>query len=119
MTTSNSFESNNFFVELTESEMATTTGGTVSSTFLNRWAARVRNGNPNLGRISQRLVNEFYKSGLTSTTVSTWSATATAADKSAWKTAAPLVSTYLTSGVPIAGATPAAVAGVRTYLGLF
>lgn len=110
---------NNLFVELTESEMETTTGGVVSGTFLNRWAARVRNGNPNLGRISQRLVNEFYKGGLTSASVSSWSATATTADKSAWKTAAPLVSAYLTSGAPIAGATSAAVAGVRTYLGLF
>jgi len=107
------------FVELQESEMAATTGGVVTTTFLNRWAARVRNGNPNLGRISQRLVNEFYRGGLTSTSVSTWSAGASANDRAAWKTAAPLVSNFLTSGAPIVGATTAAVSGVRTYLNLF
>lgn len=119
MTTNNFSETSTLFMELSDADMAATTGGTVSTTFLNRWAARVRNGNPDLGRISQRLVNEFYKGGLTPASVSTWSATATAADKSAWKTAAPLVSTYLTSGAAIAGATTGAVSAVRTYLGLF
>ena len=107
------------FVELTESAMAATAGGAITTTFLNRWAARVRNGNPNLGRISQRLVNEFYKGGLTSSSVSNWSATAAANDKAAWKTAAPLVSSFLTSGNPIAGATPAAISAVQSYLTLF
>jgi len=107
------------FVELTESDMAATAGGAVTATFLNRWAARVRNGNPNLGRISQRLVNEFYKGGLTSSSVTNWSATATTDDKAAWKAAAPLVSSYLTSGNAIAGATSAAVSAVRSYLTLF
>ncbi len=119
MTTDNFSETSTLFMELSDADMAATTGGTVSTTFLNRWAARVRNGNPDLGRISQRLVNEFYKGGLTPASVSTWSATASAADKSAWKTAAPLVSSYLTSGAAIAGSTTAAVSGVRTYLGLF
>lgn len=109
---------NNLFVELSESDMAATTGGVISAIFLNRWAARARNGNPNFARISQRLVNEFYKSGLTPTSASSWLATASDADKTALKNLSPLVSTFLSSNAAIAGATPAAISAVRSYLGL-
>jgi hypothetical protein len=109
----------NLFVELSEAEMATTSGGLITSTFLDRWAARVRAGNPNLARISQRLVNEFYRGGLTPASISTWSAATSADNRAAWKTAAPLVSNFLNSTGSLAGATPAAVSAVRSYLNQF
>jgi hypothetical protein len=112
-------QSNALFTDLDEAGMESITGGAISSAFLNRWAARVTAGTPNLGRISQRLVNEFYRGGLTTASVTTWSAGTTEANRAAWKAAAPLVSNYLGSGAAIAGLTPAATTAVRAYLALF
>lgn len=114
--TNNNFDG--FFVELSDTEMATTTGG-VSRKFLNRWARRTIAGTPNLPRIAQRLVNSYYRGTLTVSSQQTWATTTKTANKDAWKVAAPLVSATLTSGVPIAGATPDAVGAVRSYLALF
>ncbi len=114
--TNNNLDS--LFVELNASEMATTTGG-VSRRFLNRWARRTIAGTPNLPRISQRLVNAYHKGTLTASSQQTWAANAPAANKAAWKVAAPLVSNTLTSSTLIAGATPDAVSAVRGYLTLF
>lgn len=110
---------NALFTDLDETAMETTTGGRVTNRFLNRWAARVIAGTPNLGRISQRFVNEFYLGNLRAVRVTNWSATTTDANKAAWKTAAPLVSSYLDSGAPIAGLTSAATTSVRSFLTLF
>lgn len=107
-----------FFVELSDTEMATATGG-VSRRFLNRWARRTIAGTPNLPRIAQGLVNRYYKGTLTVSSQQTWAATTKTANKDAWKVAAPLVSSTLTSGIPIAGATPDAISAVRSYLVLF
>jgi len=107
------------FLELSEADMANTSGGAVSATFLNRWAARSQNGNlPNFNRISQRLVNEFHRGGLTSASAITWLLGASANDKAAWEFITSAISPSFGSG-PIAGATPAAVAGVRNYLTVF
>ena len=106
------------FVDLSEPEMASATGG-VSRKFLNRWARRTIAGTPNLPRISQRLVNSYHKGTLTVSSQQTWAATTKTANKDAWKIAAPLVSSTLTSGVPIAGATSEAIVAVRAYLALF
>lgn len=107
-----------FFVELSEAEMATSTGG-VSRRFLNRWARRTIAGTPNLPRIAQGLVNRYYKGTLTASSQQSWAANATTANKDAWKVAAPLVSSTLNSGIPIAGATSASVGAVQSFLTLF
>ena len=113
--TNNNLDS--LFTELNTSEMATTTGG-VSQVFLNRWAKRTIAGTPNLPRIAQRLVNIYHKGTLTASSKQTWAANATDADKAAWKRAAPLVSSTLTS-VPIAGATSSSIGAVQSFLTLF
>jgi hypothetical protein len=115
----NNLQLNNLFTDLDEAGMESTTGGRVTNRFLNRWAARVIAGNPNLGRISQRFVNESYLGNLKSARVTNWSASTTNANKAAWKAAAPLVSGYLDSGAPIAGLTSAATTSVRSFLTLF
>ncbi|NJL89499.1 MAG: hypothetical protein HC916_06615 [Coleofasciculaceae cyanobacterium SM2_1_6] len=112
-------QSHTLFTDLDEAGMESITGGVITSLFLDRWAARVIAGTPNLGRISQRLVSEFYRGGLTTASVTNWSAGTSAANRAAWKTAAPLVSNFLGSGAPIAGLTPAATTAVRAYLALF
>jgi hypothetical protein len=112
-------ENLNLFVELSELEMAATTGGAISATFLNRLRAKAIAGNPNISRISQRLVNEFHKGGLTAASASSWVATVPISDMIAiQKGIVPLVRNYLASGGAIAGATPSTVLAIDTYLSL-
>lgn len=112
-------ENSNFFIELSEPEMAATTGGVISATFLNRLRTRAINGNPNISRIAQRLVNEFHRGGLTAASASSWAATVPITDIIAiQKNLAPLVRNYLASGGAIAGVNPSVLAAVDNYLNL-
>ncbi len=112
-------ENLNFFVELSEPEMAATTGGAISTTFLNRLSTKAKSGNINVSRISQRLVNEFHKGGLTAASAASWAATVPINDIIAiQKNIVPLVRNYLASGGAIAGANPSAVAAIDAYLNL-
>ncbi|NJL89538.1 MAG: hypothetical protein HC916_06840 [Coleofasciculaceae cyanobacterium SM2_1_6] len=103
------------FVDLDESAMESASGG-VSNVFLDRWAAKFVAGNANLARVSQRLVNAYYQGALTVTSVTNWSATTAVGNRVTWNFAAPIVSNYVASGAPIAGATAPAINAVQSYL---
>ena len=55
---------NSFFIELSESEIITTTNG-VSRSFLNRWARRTIAGTPNPSKVVQHLVNLYLDNPIT------------------------------------------------------
>jgi hypothetical protein len=103
------------FVDLDESAMESASGG-ISNVFLDRWATKFVAGNANLARVSQRLVNAYYQGALTVSSATNWSATTTVGNRVTWNFAAPIVSNYVASGAPIAGATPQAINAVQSYL---
>jgi hypothetical protein len=107
---------NHLFTDLDESEMAATTGGT-NAAFLDRWAARAIKGNPNIGRIVQRVVNDYETRALNTTNVAKWFATTSPANAAAWRSLAPAALNYINSGGAVAVKNPATLAAARSFLG--
>ncbi|NJL90555.1 MAG: hypothetical protein HC916_12765 [Coleofasciculaceae cyanobacterium SM2_1_6] len=102
------------FIDLDAAAMAATTGGT-NTVFLDRWAARTLAGTPNIGRIVQRVINDYEKGTLNSNAIINWFTTTSPAKVNAWKSLAPAALNYLNSG-GATGLNPAALAAAQNFL---
>ena len=110
----------NSFTDLSDTEMAATTGGsqfprlpTVDMdqvnkfVFLRRWEARFNAGNPNLPLVAQRLINGYYKGTNKPEYISRFAG---------WRNFAPQIFNFLPF---TAGGTPAAINSAASFLSLF
>ena len=121
----NSFPIHNSFTDLSDTEMATTTGGLNAAffptvdidqvnkfVFLRRWEARFNAGNPNLPLVAQRLINGYHKG----TNKPEYVATFGISSATGWRNFAPQIFNFLPF---TAGGTPDAISSAASLLSLF
>lgn len=116
----NSFPIHNSFTDLSDTEMAATTGGfrTVDIdqvnkfVFLRRWEARFNAGNPNLPLVAQRLINGYYKG----TNKPEYVGPFKISSGTGWRNFAPQIFNFLPF---TAGGTPDAISSAASLLSLF
>ncbi len=121
----NSSPIHNSFTDLSDTEMAATTGGSMvrdlpmpdidqvnKFLFLRRWEARFNAGNPNLPLVAQRLINGYYKG----TNKAEYAGAFTISSGAGWKNFAPQIFNFLPF---TAGGTPEAINSAASFLSLF